>query len=78
MAKDTLSNTERQELEALRAAKKVADKVTMKVGAKGGVSVYGMGRFPTTLYPEQWIRLLANAEAILEFIEANKGSLTWK
>jgi hypothetical protein len=46
-----------------------------KVGAKGGVSAYGLGRYPTTLYYEQWLKLLDGAEALREFLEANKGAL---
>lgn len=43
-----------------------------KVGGKGGVSVYGLGRFPVTLYYEQWIRLLDSAEKLREFLEESK------
>lgn len=53
-------------------------KLTCKVGEKGGVSVYGMGRFPVSLYAEQWARLFANREQIEAFIEANKASLSVK
>ncbi len=49
-----------------------------KVSEKGGVSVYGLGRFPVTLYYEQWVRLLDQAEQIREFLEENKGSLKLK
>jgi hypothetical protein len=48
-------------------------KLEFKVGEKGGVSVYGLGRFPVTLYYEQWIRLLDNATALHEFLEENKA-----
>jgi hypothetical protein len=44
-----------------------------KVGEKGGVSVYGLGRFPVTLYYEQWIRLLSAAERLRKFLEDNKA-----
>ena len=50
----------------------------LKVTENGGVSVYGMGRFPVTLYREQWERLLAKREEILSFIEANAGKLSIK
>jgi hypothetical protein len=43
-----------------------------KVGEKGGVSVYGLGRFPVTLYYEQWVRLLDAGEKLREFLEENK------
>lgn len=51
---------------------------SLKVSDKGAVSVYGLGRFPTTLYPEQMLRLLDMADAIKAFIEANKASLSFK
>lgn len=44
-----------------------------KVGGKGGVSVYGLGRFPVTLYYEQWIRLLDSSEKLREFLEESKA-----
>jgi hypothetical protein len=44
-----------------------------RVGEKGGVSVYGLGRFPVTLYYEQWIRLLDTAKELREFLEENKS-----
>jgi hypothetical protein len=44
-----------------------------RVGEKGGVSVYGLGRFPVTLYYEQWIRLLDAAPQLREFLESNKA-----
>ena len=45
-----------------------------RVGEKGGVSVYGLGRFPVTLYYEQWIRLLDTSKELREFLEENKSS----
>jgi len=45
-----------------------------RVGEKGGVSVYGLGRFPVTLYYEQWIRLLETAPQLRTFLEENKAS----
>lgn len=71
------------ELEKLRAEnqalKKTKEKgLTMKIGAKGGLSVYGLGRFPVTLYKEQWLRLLQMADEIRAFIEANEASLKSK
>jgi hypothetical protein len=44
-----------------------------RVGEKGGVSVYGLGRFPVTLYYEQWIRLLEAVPDLRKFLEANKA-----
>ena len=49
-----------------------------KVGEKGGVSVYGLGRFPVTLYYEQWIRLLDAGEELRAYLEANKSRLKLK
>jgi hypothetical protein len=49
-----------------------------RVGEKGGVSVYGLGRFPVTLYYEQWIRLLEAAGRLREFLEENKSKLKLK
>jgi hypothetical protein len=44
-----------------------------RVGEKGGVSVYGLGRFPVTLYYEQWIRLLDASQDLRAFLEENKA-----
>ena len=49
-----------------------------KVSDKGGVSVYGLGRFPVTLYYEQWVRLLDKATDLREFLQANKEKLKLK
>jgi hypothetical protein len=49
-----------------------------KVGEKGGVSVYGLGRFPVTLYYEQWVRLLDAADDLRAFLEKNKDKLKLK
>ena len=49
-----------------------------RVGEKGGVSVYGLGRFPVTLYYEQWIRLLDKSQELREFLQANKAQLKLK
>ena len=65
------------ELEKQAAAKK-SGKLEFRVSEKGGVSVYGLGRFPVTLYYEQWTRLLDAAEGLRTFLEANKSSLKLK
>lgn len=49
-----------------------------RVGEKGGVSVYGLGRFPVTLYYEQWMRLLGAANELKAFLEENKPKLKLK
>lgn len=51
-----------------------AGKLEFKVGEKGGVSVYGLGRFPVTLYYEQWIRLLDSSSELREFLKENKAA----
>jgi hypothetical protein len=58
--------------------KKRSGDLIFKVGEKGGVSVYGLGRFPVTLYYEQWNRLLGAAEDIKKFLEENKSRLKLK
>jgi hypothetical protein len=50
----------------------------MKVSEKGALSIYGMGRFPVTLYKEQWLRLLDNGDDIRAFIKANESQLKAK
>ena len=50
----------------------------LKVSEKGGVSLYGMGRFPVTLYKEQWLRILASAPEIEAFIRENDSKLKTK
>lgn len=52
--------------------------VSIKVSEKGAVSVYGLGRFPVTLYQEQWQKLLAMSDQIREFIEENRSRLKVK
>ena len=71
------------ELERLRAEndklKQRATRATsLKVSEKGGVSVYGLGRFPVTLYKEQWVKLLDLADDIRAFITENEGKLKAK
>ena len=71
------------ELDRLRnenaALKKGASSsLRLKVSEKGALSVYGMGRFPVTLYKEQWLKLLGMADEILAFIAANDAQLKAK
>lgn len=73
----------RAELERLRkeneSLKKGAAKgISMKVSEKGGLSVYGLGRFPITLYQEQWTKLLDMSDDIRAFIAAHQGELKTK
>ena len=72
-----------QELERLKAENAALKErrksaAYLKVSEKGALSVYGMGRFPVTLYKEQWLRLLAISDDIRAFIEANNESLKSK
>jgi hypothetical protein len=64
------------ELEAKLAAKNAPAKITLRVSEKRAVSVYGLGRFPVTLYAPQWERLLGEAQRIRDFIAANAGQLS--
>ena len=71
------------ELERLRAEndalKRTSSKgLSLRISEKGGVSVYGLGRFPVTLYKEQWLRLLDMADDIRTFIKANESRLKSK
>jgi hypothetical protein len=70
------------ELERLKAEneqlKTRAARGGIKVSEKGGVSVYGLGRFPVTLYKEQWMKLLGMADEIKAFIKENDSKLKAK
>ncbi len=71
------------ELELLRnenakLKKQDAGGLSLKVSEKGGVSLYGLGRFPVTFYKEQWLRLLADAPKIEAFIHENESRLKTK
>jgi hypothetical protein len=57
---------------------KKSGRLEFRVSEKGGVSVYGLGRFPVTLYYEQWQRLLGTAEELRTFLEENKSKLKLK
>jgi len=66
------------ELEKQTGGPKRSGALEFRVGEKGGVSVYGLGRFPVTLYYEQWIRLLDVAADLRAFLEENKHRLKLK
>ena len=73
----------RAELERLKAENEAlkargSKPISLKVSEKGGVSVYGLGRFPVTLYQEQWLKLLDLADDIRVFIRENEGQLKKK
>jgi hypothetical protein len=79
MSEDDLKN----EVERLRAENEALKKTSgrsqsLRVSEKGGLSVYGLGRFPVTLYKEQWLRLLDMADDIRAFIRDNNDKLKAK
>ncbi len=80
MSEDLQKEIERlkQENEKLKQDKKKSKDIFFKVSQKGAVSAYGLGRFPVTLYQEQWTRLLDKKEDILEFIQENESQLKTK
>jgi hypothetical protein len=79
MADDDLkAELQRLREENDRLKNRTARGVSLKVSEKGGVSVYGLGRFPVTLYKEQWTRLLDMADDIRAFIRDNDAKLKSK
>ena len=73
----------KMELERLRAENEALKKssskgLSLRVSQKGALSVYGLGRFPVTLYKEQWLRLLDMTEEIQTFIKQNESQLSTK
>ncbi len=77
MSDDDLK-AELERLRAENAALKSGGNLRLKVSEKGGVSLYGMGRFPVTLYKEQWLKMLDMADEIRAFIKANDSKLKTK
>jgi hypothetical protein len=82
MADDNKSNLTPEQMAAriaeLEGRLAKGGSVTFKVSEKGAVSVYGLGRFPVTLYQEQWAKLLSNVDELKAFIEANRSRLKIK
>ena len=79
MADDDLkAELERLKAENERLKSQRGRGASLKVSEKGGVSVYGLGRFPVTLYKEQWTKLLAMADEIREFIAEHEADLKTK
>jgi hypothetical protein len=66
------------ELEKQAGGSRRSGTLEFRVGEKGGVSVYGLGRFPVTLYYEQWTRLLDPTDGLRTFLEENKHRLKLK
>lgn len=73
-----LNSLTKEQLIALLAKATAPKALTMKVSDKGALSVYGLGRFPVTLYRGQWERLLSHSDAIRAFIAANATLLATK
>jgi len=78
MAEPTYEELKAKVAELEKKSERRTGELEFRVGEKGGVSVYGLGRFPVTLYYEQWTRLLNAAEKLREFLEANKNRLKLK
>jgi len=75
---DLKAEVERLKAENAQLKTQRGRSVSLKVSEKGGVSVYGLGRFPVTLYKEQWTKLLAMSEEIRAFIKENDAALKTK
>jgi hypothetical protein len=79
-----MSEDLKAEIERLKAENESLKKpsargtLSMKVSEKGALSIYGMGRFPVTLYKEQWLKLLGISEEITKFIKENDSRLKTK
>jgi hypothetical protein len=78
MAEPTYDELKARLAEMEKSAGQRTGELAFKVGEKGGVSVYGLGRFPVTLYYEQWNRLLEATPRLREFLEENKSRLKLK
>lgn len=63
---------------ALRTKAIAGNSLRMKVSAKGAMSIYGFGRFPFTMYKEQWLRLFAHANEIIAFLKEHDAELAEK
>jgi hypothetical protein len=75
---DAQAELERLRKENERLRRTASRGVTLKVSEKGGLSVYGLGRFPVTLYKEQWLKLLDMADELRAFIAENAAALKSK
>jgi hypothetical protein len=75
---DLLAQIERLKAENESLKKPARGQLSLKVSEKGALSVYGMGRFPVTLYREQWEKLLSMSDQIKEFIAENDAALKKK
>ena len=75
---DLKAELDRLRNEVASLKKGAATGISMKVSEKGAVSIYGMGRFPVTLYKEQWLKLMDMSGEIRAFIAANDAQLKTK
>ncbi len=75
---DLKAEIEKLKAENEKLKKPARGQISMKVSEKGGLSVYGLGRFPVTLYREQWEKLLGMSQEIRDFIRENDGALKKK
>jgi hypothetical protein len=78
MTEPTYDELKARLAELEKAGPKRSGSLEFRVGEKGGVSVYGLGRFPVTLYYEQWMRLLEAMPQLKQFLEDNKSKLKLK
>ena len=78
MAESTYEELKAKLAELEKQGPRRTGSLEFRVGEKGGVSVYGLGRFPVTLYYEQWNRLLDASDKLREFMEENKSRLKLK
>ena len=78
MAEPTYEELKARVQELEKKTDRRTGELDFKIGEKGGVSVYGLGRFPVTLYYEQWIRLLDASQKLRDFLEENKSKLKLK
>ncbi len=78
MEEDLRAELERLKAENAALKSRTSKGISMKVSEKGGVSVYGLGRFPVTLYKEQWTKLLDMAEDIRAFMQDHEAELKTK
>ena len=78
MSEDMKAELERLKQENAALKKGAAKGISMKVSEKGGLSIYGLGRFPVTLYKEQWTKLLELSEEIKRFLKDHDSELKTK
>ena len=78
MSEDMKAELERLRQENAALKKGAAKGISMKVSEKGGLSIYGLGRFPVTLYKEQWTKLLELSDEIKQFLRDHDSELKTK